>query len=106
MGNQSVFSTLGHHATGIGFWGEVFDSDDVEGATTTDMGSGYYAEAGWTWSAYQRNLRVQINRSGAMQNYDGGTGWASDPNMYDIQAHMKTRESWGSYFWLGGPGSG
>jgi len=106
MGDQSVFSTLGDHANWIGFWGEVFDSDDVSGATTTDMGSGYFAEAGWTYSAYLRNLQRQTDRSGAMADYDGGSGWASDPSMYDIQTHMNSGGTWGSYAWLGGPGSG
>jgi len=105
MGNQSVFSTLGDHASWIGFWGEVFDSDDVEGRTTTTMGSGYWAENGWTWSAFQSNLRVQTDRSGSLTDYDGGSGWASDPDMYDIITKMKSRSSWGSYFWLGGPGA-
>ena len=38
MGNQSVFSTLGDHADHIGFWGEIFDSDDVDGRTQVRHG--------------------------------------------------------------------
>jgi hypothetical protein len=106
MGNQSVFSTLGDHADHIAFWGEVYDSDDVDGRTTTDMGSGYWAEDGWTWSAYQSNLRVQTDRGGSLADYDGGSGWASDPDMYDITTFMKSGSGWGSYFWMGGPGAG
>ena len=107
MGNQSVFSTLGDHADYIGFWGEIFDSDDVSGRTSSDMGSGYYAEAGWTWSAYMHNLLEQIDRGGSMGDYDGtGNLFSSDPDMYDIQAHFKSGSSWGSYVYLGGPGAG
>jgi hypothetical protein len=106
MGNRSVFSTLGDHADWIGFWGEVFDSDDVAGRTTTDMGSGYWAEDGWRWSAYQSNLQYQSDRVGAMTDYDGGTGYASDSDMYDVVTQMKSGSSWGSYFWMGGPGAG
>ncbi|HLZ80267.1 MAG TPA: neprosin family prolyl endopeptidase, partial [Ktedonobacteraceae bacterium] len=107
MGNQSVFSTLGDHADHIGFWGEIFDSEDVSGRTTSDMGSGYFPEAGWTWSAYMHNLLVQTNRVGQMSKYDGSSGlFKSDPDMYDIEAHFNSESSWGSYVYLGGPGAG
>ena len=98
MGNQSVFSTLGDHADHIGFWGEIYDSDDVAGRTTSDMGSGYFAEAGWTWSAYMHNLLVQTGRDGSMGNYDGTSNlFSSDPDMYDIDAHFNSGSSWGSW---------
>jgi hypothetical protein len=107
MGNQSVFSTLGDHADHIGFWGEVADSDTVSGRTTTDMGSGYWPEAGWTRSAYMHNLRYQSDRGGTMADYDGSSGrWASDPDMYDIETHFNSGSNWGSYVYVGGPGAG
>ncbi len=108
MGNQSVFSTLGDHADHIGFWGEIFDSDDVAGRTTSDMGSGYFAESGWTWSACMHNLRVQTRRNGgSMTDYDGSSGlYISDPDMYDINGHFNSGSGWGSYVYLGGPGAG
>jgi hypothetical protein len=108
MGNQSVFSTLGDHADHIGFWGEVFDSDDVSGRTSTDMGSGYFPDAGWTWSAYMHNLLVQTDRAGAtMVDYDGsGEIYESDPDMYGIEGHFKSGSNWGSYVYVGGPGAG
>jgi hypothetical protein len=106
MGNQSTFSTLGDHATGIGFWGEVGDREELagHGKTSTQMGSGYWPKTGWKWSAYMRNLLLQSDRSGGLQDYDGGPGWASDPQMYDILTHFKSGSNWGSYSWLGGPG--
>jgi hypothetical protein len=104
MGNQSVFSTLGDHAGIISFYGEVHDSNDVPGKTRSDMGSGYWPEYGWLWAAYQRNLKVQTDRAGAMSNYDA-VGWATDPDMYDLESHMNSGTSWESYFWLGGPGA-
>ncbi len=107
MGNQSVFSTLGDHADRIGFWGEIFDSDDVSGRTASDMGSGYWPESGWTWSAYMHNLRVQTDRGGGTAEYDGSAGvWRSDPDMYDVEPHFNSGSSWGSYMYLGGPGAG
>ncbi len=104
MGNRSVFSTLGDHAESIAFYGEIYDSNDVPGKTRSDMGSGYWPEYGWQWSAYQRNLKVQTDRAGGLSNYDGA-GWASDPDMYDLGTHMNSGSNWESYFWLGGPGS-
>jgi Neprosin len=107
MGNQSVFSTLGDHADNIQFFGEIFDSDDVPGRTSSDMGSGYFAEAGWTRAAYMHNLLVQTDRGGSMGNYDGSSGiLTTDPDMYDIDAHFNSESTWGSYVFLGGPGAG
>jgi hypothetical protein len=106
MGSGSTFTTLGDHADQVAFYGEIYDSNETPGKTKTDMGSGYWPEYGWTWSAYQRNLLVQTDRAGAMADYDGGGGWASDPDMYGIDSHMRSGSNWGSYFWMGGPGAG
>jgi hypothetical protein len=107
MGNQSVFSTLGDHADHIGFWGEVAESDTVSGRTTTDMGSGYWPEAGWTHAASMHNLRYQADRRGAMADVDGSSEvWARDPDLYDVETHFVSGSSWGSYCLLGGPGAG
>jgi hypothetical protein len=105
MGNRSVFSTLGDHGDRIDFYGEIYDSNETPGKTRSDMGSGYWPEYGWQWAAYQRNLRVQTERGGGLSDFDG-MGSASDPDMYDIETHMKSGGDWGSYFWMGGPGSG
>jgi hypothetical protein len=107
MGNQSVFSTLGDHADHIGFWGEIFDSDDVAGRTASDMGSGYFPNARWTWSGYMHNLLAQTDRGGGLSNYDGSDEiYESDPDMYGIESHFNSGSSWESYVYLGGPGAG
>lgn len=103
---KSLFTTLGAYADKVHFYGEIADSTEVAGRTGTDLGSGHWPDRGWTWSAYQRNLRYQRDSDGRMEDYDGGTGWASDPDMYDIETHMRSGGSWGSYFWYGGPGAG
>jgi hypothetical protein len=105
MGNQSVFSTLGDHADHISFYGEIYDSNETLGKTHSDMGSGYWPEHGWQWSAYQRNLKYQSDRAGGLSDYDG-FGWTTAPDMYGIETHMVSNTDWGSYFWLGGPGAG
>ena len=107
MGNQSVFSTLGDHADWVGFWGEIFDSDDVAGRTKTDMTSGAWPASGWQSSGYVHNMRYQTDRAGTTDEFDGSPGiWESDPDMYGIEAHFGSRSSWGSYVYLGGPGAG
>jgi hypothetical protein len=103
-GNRSVFSSLGDHANIIGFWGEVFDSDDVSGLTSTTMGSGYWAENEWPWAAFQRNLRFQ-DRAGGMHDFNADSSVVDSPNMYDLEMHMLSGTDWGSYQWLGGPGA-
>jgi hypothetical protein len=106
MGNQSVFSTLGDHADYVGFYGEIFDSDEVAGRTHSDMGSGRWPETGWQSAAYIHNIRYQRDRSGAMSDYDGSAGvYESDPDMYGIDAHFEGGSSWGSYLYVGGPGA-
>jgi hypothetical protein len=105
MGNQSVFSTLGDHADRIGFWGEVASFNSP--ATSTDMGSGRFADEGWTRAAYMHNLRVQTWRDGQMADYDGSSGLgATDNQLYDIDAHFNSGTTWSSYVYVGGPGAG
>jgi hypothetical protein len=67
------------------------------------MGSGKFAESGWKWSAYQRNTVVQSDRQGTLIESNGATS-AEDSTYYDIESHMRSGSSWGSYFWFGGPG--
>jgi hypothetical protein len=103
MGKGSTFTTLGDHADGVHFFGEVFDADEVSGITKTDMGSGRFPADGWQFSAYMHNLNVQIDRGGKMGPYNG-TPTVTDPNRYDVEPHMNSGGSWGSFLWVGGPG--
>jgi hypothetical protein len=68
------------------------------------MGSGFWAEDGWQWAAYQRNLLFQ-DRSGALHDYNADSTVVDSSNMYDLETHMLSGTSWGSYQWLGGPGA-
>lgn len=107
MGDKSVFSTLGDHANALSFFGEIFDSDDVSGRTTTDMGSGRWPRDGWTEAGYLHNLKLQSDRAGTMQDFDGSSAmFESDPDMYRIEAHFNSGTTWESFVWVGGPGTG
>jgi Neprosin len=101
VGNQSA---LGDHAEWVAFWGEVYCSLADPTQTTTWMGSGNFAEDGWTWSAYQSNTQIQTDGNGTVADSNGSSS-AENPAMYDIQADMQSGSSWGSYFWFGGPGA-
>jgi hypothetical protein len=97
---------LNSQAGKIAFYGEIVDSSDHAGLTNTDMGSGYWAEYEWPWSAYMRSLRYQSDTNGGMSQYNASTVFASDPDLYDLENHMNSGTTWNSYFWLGGPGAG
>jgi hypothetical protein len=109
QGNQGTFEGLGDHADHIGFWGEVFDSDDGAGRTKTDMGSGIFPDGGGQ-SAFMTNLKFQSTRAdgGNMENYDGGrTIVQEDPDMYRIDPHFHEEPTqWESWQNVGGPGAG
>jgi hypothetical protein len=103
-GNQPG-TTLSDHAEWVGFWGEVYSSLADPTQTTTQMGSGNFAEDEWTWSAYQSNTQIQTDGNGTMADSNGSSS-AENTAMYDILLDMQSGGSWGSYFWFGGPGAG
>jgi hypothetical protein len=104
QGSAATDTTLGDHGSWVGFWGEVYSWLDDPTRTTTDMGSGNFAEAGWQWSAFQSNTLVQSSRQGTLVDSNGVPS-VEDSTYYDIETHMNSGSSWGSYFWFGGPGS-
>jgi len=98
---ESLFSTLGAVAEWVGFWGEVYSVLPDPNQTTTQMGSGRKAEAGWTHACFQKNLLIQPAGSQKLINQNGSTS-AEDPTLFDIKAHMNSGGPWGSYFYAGG----
>jgi hypothetical protein len=86
------------------YYGEIYDSHPQ--LTRTDMGSGNFPEAGFGQSAYIRN-QVYTDTGGADQAYDGSRGVVvSDSGRYRLSAAWNSGTTWGSYFYLGGPGAG
>ncbi|OAQ99612.1 hypothetical protein LLEC1_04884 [Akanthomyces lecanii] len=74
--------------------------------TTTDMGSGHFASEGYGKAAYIRNILI-TGTDDNDSDYDGSQGVVvSDANRYTIDTHFKSGSTWGSYFFLGGPGAG
>lgn len=90
----------------FGCGGEVYSSLSNPSQTKDQMGSGRQAQDGWTKAAFVRNLRVQSDTAGAMVNSNGSA--ESDTanggsNPYDVQMHMNSGSTWGSYAYVGGP---
>jgi len=101
---NSAEATLETKSDRINWYGEIFQAESAE--TTTDMGSGHYAADGYGRAAYMHNI-TYTDMGGNDQNYDGSQGTqVDDPQRYSIDAHFLDNGSWGSYFFLGGPGAG
>jgi hypothetical protein len=102
----SLFSSPGlkNGADRILFFGEIVDSASHTEATKTQMGTGYFAEYRWPYSAFQRVLRYQTDANGSMSDYDG-SAIVTDSKEYDAELHMNSGTNWRSYFWFGGPGA-
>ena len=96
--------TLAVGSSQINFYGEIFQSEAED--TTSDMGSGQFPETDWTHSAYIHNI-LYTDTSGHDQGYDGTPQlFSTDTNRYRIKPSFNSGSSWGSYFFLGGPGAG
>jgi hypothetical protein len=88
---------LTSHATEIDYGGEV-----VGTTTFPPMGSGHFANDGWTEAAYQRTIGYWTPLGGAMINASL-TPSQSWPNCYTAQV-AKYGSPWFETLWFGGPG--
>ncbi|KAF2642946.1 DUF239-domain-containing protein [Massarina eburnea CBS 473.64] len=102
--NTDASKSLQTEASNVFYYGEIYDSHPQ--LTKTDMGSGNWPETGWGNSGYIRNM-VYTDTSGADKAYDGSKSViVSDTNRYRLSPSWNSGSSWGSYFYLGGPGAG
>ncbi|GAP82964.2 putative carboxyl-terminal proteinase [Rosellinia necatrix] len=96
--------TLADHSDIIDFYGEIYNSGSA--LTTTDMGSGEWPATGFGRSAYIHNI-LFVNTGNTYQDYNGQNQLVvSDNNRYQIAPTWSSGGSWGSFFYLGGPGAG
>ena len=96
------FITLGYKAEWVGFWGEVYSALSNPKQSTTQMGSGQKAEAGWKQACYQKNLVYFPKPGGGSHVNQNGSTSAEDPSKYDINGFMNSGSDWDSYFYAGG----
>ncbi|GMH01265.1 hypothetical protein Nepgr_003104 [Nepenthes gracilis] len=98
---ELLFSHLRTHANMVQFGGEIVNAESMGYHTSTQMGSGHFAEEGFGKAAYFRNLQV-VDWDNNLIPLSNVRVLADHPNCYDIREGRNT--AWGEYFYYGGPG--
>ncbi|XVF50346.1 hypothetical protein PTKIN_Ptkin04bG0089900 [Pterospermum kingtungense] len=96
-----LFSHLRSHANMIQFGGEIVNTRSSGFHTSTQMGSGHFAEEGFGKSAYFRNLQT-VDWDNNLLPLTNLRQLADHSNCYDIR--QGRNNVWGTYFYYGGPG--
>lgn len=96
-----LFSHLGRHASMVQFGGEVVNSGSSGYHTSTQMGSGEFAEGGYRKAAYFRNIEV-VDWDNTLLPLSNIHQLADHSTCYDIS--LGNNYAWGTYFYYGGPG--
>ncbi|CAI9754640.1 unnamed protein product [Fraxinus pennsylvanica] len=96
-----LFSHLQSHASMIQFGGEIVNTKSMGFHTSTQMGSGHFADEGFGKASYFRNLQV-VDWDNSLIPLSNLHLLADHPNCYDIKAGKNN--VWGNYFYYGGPG--
>lgn len=88
----------------VWYYGEVMQSES-DAKTTTDMGSGEWANAGYGKAAYVRNIKMFDVQDYAV-DYDAKTIVVAEADMYTLETHWTSgKQDWNSYCFIGGPGA-
>ncbi|KAL7191924.1 hypothetical protein ACSBR2_023908 [Camellia fascicularis] len=96
-----LFTHLRTHATMIQFGGEIVNTRALGYHTSTQMGSGHFANEGFGKASYFRNLQV-VDWDNNLLPLTNLHLLADHPNCYNIRAGRNN--VWGNYFYYGGPG--
>ncbi|CAI9112638.1 OLC1v1013109C1 [Oldenlandia corymbosa var. corymbosa] len=97
-----LFTHLQSHASMVQFGGEIVNTGSSMGFhTSTQMGSGHFADEGFGKASYFRNLQV-VDWDNNLIPLNNLHLLADHPNCYDIKAGKN--DVWGNYFYYGGPG--
>jgi hypothetical protein len=103
---SSLFSASGLNprADGYSLYGEVYDSN-APASTSTDLGSGQFPSAGWTFAAYMRNIARYTDTTGSSV-YDASWGGViTDSNCYTGDVPFTSSDpSLQNWAYFGGPG--
>ncbi|CAM8888639.1 unnamed protein product [Rhodiola kirilowii] len=98
-----IFTHLADRATMVEWGGEVVNSRANNGEhTTTQMGSGQFAEEGFGKASYFRNLEV-VDTDNSLSSAKDVSTLAENTNCYNIKS--SSNAEWGTYFYYGGPGN-
>ncbi|KAL8544544.1 hypothetical protein ACS0TY_004931 [Phlomoides rotata] len=96
-----LFTHLTDRATMVEWGGEVVNSRANNEHTSTQMGSGHFAEDGFGKASYFRNLEVVDSDNSLSSAHDIST-LAENTNCYNIKSSYNNE--WGTHFYYGGPG--
>ncbi|XP_023758567.1 uncharacterized protein LOC111907008 [Lactuca sativa] len=96
-----LFSHLQRHASMVQFGGEIVNTRSNGYHTSTQMGSGHFADEGFGKASYFRNLKV-VDWDNSLLPLTNLHLLADHPNCYDIKAGKNN--VWGNYIYYGGPG--
>ncbi|KAJ9554556.1 hypothetical protein OSB04_018601 [Centaurea solstitialis] len=99
---STLFTDLREHATLVEFGGEVYNSEISDSHTSTQMGSGHFAEEGFGKASYIRNIEV-VDGENKLNRVSDMTLYADKTNCYDVTSG--SAHDWGSYIYFGGPGN-
>ncbi|KAL3654019.1 hypothetical protein CASFOL_003700 [Castilleja foliolosa] len=96
-----LFTHLTDRATMVEWGGEIVNSQPNGKHTSTQMGSGHFAEDGFGKASYFRNLEVVDSDNNLISAQDIST-LAENTNCYNIKSLYNSE--WGTHFYYGGPG--
>ncbi|KAK4775855.1 hypothetical protein SAY87_023816 [Trapa incisa] len=99
-----LFTHLSDHATMVEWGGEVVNSrrDSGRGGhTSTQMGSGHFAEEGFGKASYFRNLEL-VDSDNSLTSVQAVSTLAENTDCYNIKSAYTS--AWGTHFYYGGPG--
>ncbi|KAL3523388.1 hypothetical protein ACH5RR_016222 [Cinchona calisaya] len=96
-----LFTHLAERATMVEWGGEVVNSRPNGEHTSTQMGSGQFADASFGRASYFRNLEIVDSDNSLSSTHDMST-LAENSNCYNIKSNYNNE--WGTHFYYGGPG--
>ncbi|XP_044477006.1 uncharacterized protein LOC123204423 [Mangifera indica] len=96
-----LFTHLADHATMVEWGGEVVNSRANGEHTSTQMGSGQFAEDGFGKASYFRNLEI-VDSDNSLSSALDISILAENTNCYNIKSSYNNE--WGTSFYYGGPG--
>lgn len=96
-----LFTHLTNRATMVEWGGEVVNSRFNNEHTSTQMGSGHFAEEGFGKASYFRNLEV-VDSDNSLSSAHEISTLAENTNCYNIKSSYNN--DWGTHFYYGGPG--
>ncbi|KAJ9703094.1 hypothetical protein PVL29_004742 [Vitis rotundifolia] len=99
---SQLFTHLADHATMVEWGGEVVNSRANGAHTSTQMGSGHFAEDGFGKASYFRNLEL-VDSDNSLSTVEDISTLAENTNCYNIKSSHNNE--WGTHFYYGGPGN-